>query len=548
MPVRWPRPSWVHKNRPPHCRASATSGAGFRPGCFAAPPRKPRWTTSGAWPPTGPWSASSGSGGSGRRPTPEPKPPLEAVLPETPCGEGGGGPAPLERARRTGPPGRAAGGDRAHDAGLLHARIAPRSRARRGGPIRCSWRGSPARSSADRLIHAWDARNPRFHAETRARAERDLCSCALRRRPRGDRHRLHRHGGRRDRPRPPSRPGGRASAQASRPRFRTSTQPRSRRSPSRRRASRADDTWTPTPAGTPTKRWFHTAVWTGTQMLASTEPRQHGRPLQPVHRLLGLHRPDPRPSSRRDVHAAVWTGTRMIVWGGRDTSGATPSTPADATIRSPHGPTPPVLGAPAERIPKVAVWTGEPDDRVGREHPPGSGGQYYPCRRLDGDVVLLATAARGPRGCGPAPTRAPAGARAPPPAANAWSPIGRGRARGADGPHRRLDRVAHEIVWCQIGELARNDGGVYDPAANTWSETSLVGAPSFRGHHTAAWVQNRMVIWAVTTIPVRRRPRCRRAAATTPSRTPGAPPPSAPPWPPGRPERVVGLQVFVTGS
>jgi hypothetical protein len=40
-----------------------------------------------------------------------------------------------------------------------------------------------------------------------------------------------------------------------------------------------------------------------------------------------------------------------------------------------------------------------------------------------------------------------------------------------------------------------NSGGAYDPIANTWTATSIVGAPSARTSHTAAWTRNEMVIW-----------------------------------------------------
>jgi hypothetical protein len=52
------------------------------------------------------------------------------------------------------------------------------------------------------------------------------------------------------------------------------------------------------------------------------------------------------------------------------------------------------------------------------------------------------------------------------------------------------------IVWGGTGPGGFIDtGGVYDPAANSWTSTSLVGAPPGRLSHTAVWTGSRMVVW-----------------------------------------------------
>jgi hypothetical protein len=38
-------------------------------------------------------------------------------------------------------------------------------------------------------------------------------------------------------------------------------------------------------------------------------------------------------------------------------------------------------------------------------------------------------------------------------------------------------------------------GGVYDPAAGTWTATTTVGAPARRAVHTAVWTGSHMVVW-----------------------------------------------------
>lgn len=48
---------------------------------------------------------------------------------------------------------------------------------------------------------------------------------------------------------------------------------------------------------------------------------------------------------------------------------------------------------------------------------------------------------------------------------------------------------------------AVNTGGQYDPATDTWTPTSLVGAPSGRHFHSAIWTGSRMVIWGGVVSP-----------------------------------------------
>jgi N-acetylneuraminic acid mutarotase len=48
------------------------------------------------------------------------------------------------------------------------------------------------------------------------------------------------------------------------------------------------------------------------------------------------------------------------------------------------------------------------------------------------------------------------------------------------------------IVW---GGSSLNDGGQYDPIANTWTATTATGVPSGRLNHTAVWTGSRMIVW-----------------------------------------------------
>src|SRR5215468_10081333 len=45
------------------------------------------------------------------------------------------------------------------------------------------------------------------------------------------------------------------------------------------------------------------------------------------------------------------------------------------------------------------------------------------------------------------------------------------------------------------GTVPLGDGGVYDPASDTWSNTAAAGAPSHRFDHSAVWTGTRMIVW-----------------------------------------------------
>ena len=53
------------------------------------------------------------------------------------------------------------------------------------------------------------------------------------------------------------------------------------------------------------------------------------------------------------------------------------------------------------------------------------------------------------------------------------------------------------IVWGGTRRLQRtwNDGGRYDPAADSWTAVSPTGAPTPRANHTAVWTGSEMIVW-----------------------------------------------------
>ncbi len=118
-----------------------------------------------------------------------------------------------------------------------------------------------------------------------------------------------------------------------------------------------ENTWTPTTtAGAPAPRGYHTAVWTGTEMIVwgGTGDSTGGK-YNPSTDTWTATSTTNAPTARNS-HTAVWTGSEMIVWGGYDGSdlntGGRYNPTTDSWIAT--GTT----NAPVARVGHTAVWTG----------------------------------------------------------------------------------------------------------------------------------------------------------------------------------------------
>jgi hypothetical protein len=50
------------------------------------------------------------------------------------------------------------------------------------------------------------------------------------------------------------------------------------------------------------------------------------------------------------------------------------------------------------------------------------------------------------------------------------------------------------IVWGGYNGSSLNDGGRYNPTANTWTAVSATDAPAPRYSHTAVWTGSEMIV------------------------------------------------------
>jgi Putative metal-binding motif len=233
------------------------------------------------------------------------------------------------------------------------------------------------------------------------------------------------------------------------------------------------DAWTPTSTGTnvPAARYYHSAVWTGSEMIiwggydGSAYFNTGGRYSPSTNTWIGTSTGANLPSVRYD-HTAVWTGTEMIIWGGYngaslDTGGRyRPS--MDSWTATSTG-----TNVPTTRYYQSAVWTGIEMIIVGGIHYDGaytfvnSGGRYNP-------------------------------------SSDSWMPTSLGTSVPAA---RAIDTAvwtgSEMIVWGGYdGSTFLNSGGRYNPTTDTWNATSMgTNVPSTRYRHTAVWTGAEMIVW-----------------------------------------------------
>jgi N-acetylneuraminic acid mutarotase len=223
-----------------------------------------------------------------------------------------------------------------------------------------------------------------------------------------------------------------------------------------------------TTTGAPSPRFGHTALWSGSEMLiwgGFTNPGVlgNGARFNPATGIWTAMASSGAPSARYG-HVGVWTGTQMIIWGGYNGSsqvlgtGAryTPSTNTWATVAS--------SGAPSERGGHVAVWTGT---------------EMLVWGGYDGSNLVNTGSRYNPT-------------------TNTWSAMTTTAAPVARSQATAIWTGTEMIVWGGLGSGGSptfNDGARYNPTTNTWTPTTITGAPSARHSHTAVWSGMEMIIF-----------------------------------------------------
>jgi N-acetylneuraminic acid mutarotase len=260
------------------------------------------------------------------------------------------------------------------------------------------------------------------------------------------------------------------------------------------------DTWTSTSTvGAPSIRYRHTAIWTGSRMvvwggLLAVSPYETntGGRYDPSTDTWTATSTVGAPTGRVE-HSAVWTGRLMVIWGGWryegnyphffDTGGRYDPVADNWSATS-------TVDAPLGRSEHTAVWTGGLMLVWGGDFGLNSGGRYDPTT----DTWTAMTTVNAPPG-------------------------------GDGGGHTAVWTGTVMVVWGMFDTSGGyRTGGRYDPATDTWTATSLVGAPSGRYDHTAVWTGSLMVVWGGNTFAANTGGRYDPASDTwTPTTTNDAP-------------------------
>jgi len=238
------------------------------------------------------------------------------------------------------------------------------------------------------------------------------------------------------------------------------------------RYSPSSNRWTqmlpPGLPATPSIRAWHTAVWTGREMIVwggeafGGRRRADGARYNPAANVwTSIPGNLPNTPSARSHHTAVWTGRELIIWGGYDGRNALNDGARYDPVANRWTPIPNSLTAtPAPRWNFAAAWTGRELIVWGGNNRTllNDGGRYNP-------------------------------------AENSWQTI-----TTIDAPTARNGEMAvwtdtELIVWGgQDRRHTFNDGGRYDPVANRW--TALPGgAPASRQAHTTVWTGREIIVW-----------------------------------------------------
>jgi len=215
-------------------------------------------------------------------------------------------------------------------------------------------------------------------------------------------------------------------------------------------------------------RYWHTAIWTGTEMIVWGGMSDvgtiynDGSRYNPATDTWTLISAKGAPSGRT-AHSSVWTGREMVVFGGGADKTGGRYNPATDTWRPTS-----TTGAPIGQQYSSVVWTGKEMIVWGGIlfSPVNTGGRYNP--QTD-TWTAMAPAPLAPRAYTPA----------------VWS-------------------GAEMLVWAgydvTIGELY-NDGARYNPSTNTWKKITTSSAPNARYWHTAVWTGSEMIVWGGVNYP-----------------------------------------------
>lgn len=277
------------------------------------------------------------------------------------------------------------------------------------------------------------------------------------------------------------------------------------------------DNWMPTSldSNVPTNRAWHTAVWTGNEMIiwgGTSNQNQtyynNGAIYNPINDNWSTLSVNNAPEARH-LHTAVWTGDEMIVWGGY-TSNETFSTGGRYKPDTDSWTMTNISNAPTDRARPSSVWTGsEMIIWGGGAGSFSNGGRYNPATdnwlttslenenitpRFSHTAIWTGNEMIIWGGTDSIDSLNSGGLFNP--VTGIWFPTNIDNAPEARQEHTAVWTGSEMIIWGGLGFTgALNTGGRYSPVANSWSPINLHNAPNARQEYTAIWTGIEMIIW-----------------------------------------------------
>lgn len=283
----------------------------------------------------------------------------------------------------------------------------------------------------------------------------------------------------------------------------------------------AANSWSPVATtGAPSARRAHTAVWTGNTMIVwgghvpNLGYPGSGASYDPTTNAWAPVNTDDAPENGfRGFHTAVWTGEEMIVWGG-DGPGTAKFT---GGRYNPDTDTWITFGADVEEFPPsqntTLVWTGahlliwggsQGLSQLGGRFELATGQwtpmsqENEPVPRDSPSVIWTGTEAIywGGEETGAGTASLNSGGRYNP-TTDSWSPLSSSGMNARDG-HSAVWTGDEMIVWGgreAATDTPFGDGARYDPATDTWTPVDITDGPASRWNHSALWTGDEMMVW-----------------------------------------------------
>ena len=260
------------------------------------------------------------------------------------------------------------------------------------------------------------------------------------------------------------------------------------------------DSWRPvSTTNAPTARYYHSAVYSGDSMIIwggydGASYLNSGAEYFPGTDSWAAITSSDAPSARA-FHTAVWAGNAMVIWGGFD-GVTTLDTGAHYSRGTGSWTATSLVDIPQfGRAFHTAVWTGN-------EMIVWGGASYYYSEwgKVLGNCNFLGYDEWGSPQWGP-PEYCYTGGRYNP-ATDSWTETTITNAPSERRSHTAVWTGTEMIIWGGHSKtpdqrsIELDTGARYDPSADTWAPTShTAGLPSPRNLHTAVWTGSQMIIW-----------------------------------------------------